>query len=202
MAQRYRRDLIGHFIRKKQRTQQPCTHACCRGYRVHPDNYPVILPDRTLHRASDEDLAKHYVKVSQGDSPKDGEARLQILYEMERRDEREVHREQVEQRRRERWAARKMEQEELLEWSWLQAEEATKGNMLNKLGREMDVNERSLFTGPESRARKYASEELLEYWQTHPRPTAAMLRGEDTRLYEQYSAPRKQRRVTRRMWAA
>lgn len=46
MARRYydRRDLIGHWIRKQQRQQQPCTHARCRGHRVHPDNYPVILP--------------------------------------------------------------------------------------------------------------------------------------------------------------
>lgn len=66
-----RRDLFQHFIRREQRTQRPCTHACCRGYRAHPEHYPVILPSRTLHRVSDEDLAHHFRKVSTGDSPQD-----------------------------------------------------------------------------------------------------------------------------------
>lgn len=29
-----------------------------------PDNYPVILPDRLLRRASDHDLAEHYGKTT------------------------------------------------------------------------------------------------------------------------------------------
>jgi hypothetical protein len=37
---------------------------------------------------------------------------------------------------------------------------ATKGDRLNRRGREACIDERALFTGPESRARKYASEEL------------------------------------------
>src|SRR6516165_9227829 len=99
MARRYydRRDLIGHWIRKQQRQQQPCTHACCRGYRVHPENFPVILPDRTLHRASDEDLAKHYRKVSAGTTSDDRRAELQILHEMERRDRADLARREREQ---------------------------------------------------------------------------------------------------------
>jgi hypothetical protein len=77
-ARHYRRDLIGHFIRNRQRQQEPCTHACCRGYRVHPDNYPVILPKRTLRRASDHDLADHFDKVSKGDSEADRRAEAQM----------------------------------------------------------------------------------------------------------------------------
>jgi hypothetical protein len=45
--------------------------------------------------------------------------------------------------------------------------------MLNKAGQRAEVNERSLFTGPESRMRKYASPELIEYFESHPRPTRA-----------------------------
>jgi hypothetical protein len=40
----------------------------------------------------------------------------------------------------------------------------------------------SAITAPESRARKYAGEELLKWWETHPRPTKAHFRGQDTRV--------------------
>jgi hypothetical protein len=54
--------------------------------------------------------------------------------------------------------------------------------MLNRRGREARIDERTLFTGPEKRARAYASEELLNYWETHPRPTEAYFQGADTRI--------------------
>jgi hypothetical protein len=44
-----------------------------------------------------------------------------------------------------------------------------------------------LFTGPESRARRYASEELLNHWQMHPRPTAAFFAGKDTTSGARYT---------------
>jgi hypothetical protein len=53
------------------------------------------------------------------------------------------------------------------------AEAATNGYMLNPLGKRAGIDERSLFTGPESRARKYASPELKEWWDQNGRPTAA-----------------------------
>ncbi len=80
-----RRDLIGHFIRRRQRTQQMCTHPCCRGKRVHPDNMPVILPNKLLRRASDDDLAAHFRKVAHSDETDDVAAKWQILAEFERR---------------------------------------------------------------------------------------------------------------------
>lgn len=55
--------------------------------------------------------------------------------------------------------------------SWLDAESVTNGYLLNKAGEIAKVNPRLLFAGPESRARKYASEELLRYWQAHGRLT-------------------------------
>lgn len=70
--------------------------------------------------------------------------------------------------------------------------------MLNRAGKAQDVDERSLFTGPESRARRYASEELLNHWASHPRPTSAYFAGKDTTLGPQYTAPRKRYRVTSR----
>jgi hypothetical protein len=54
---------------------------------------------------------------------------------------------------------------------WLAAEAATNGFMLNQAGRRSGIDERSLFGGPESRVRKYASPELIEWFQSHPRPT-------------------------------
>lgn len=53
------------------------------------------------------------------------------------------------------------------------AEAATRGRMLNRRGRRAGVDALSLFMGAETRAHAYASEELLEHWRTHPRPTFA-----------------------------
>jgi len=55
--------------------------------------------------------------------------------------------------------------------SWLAAEDATNGYLLNKAGRAAKIEPSSLFEGPESRARKYASRELLDFWQEHGRLT-------------------------------
>jgi hypothetical protein len=66
--------------------------------------------------------------------------------------------------------------------------------MLNKAGKAAEIDERSLFTGPESRARRYASEELLNHWESHPRPTSAYFAGKDTTLGAQYTAPRRKHR--------
>ncbi len=169
--------------------------------RVHPESYPVILPNRLLRRASDDDLAAHYQKVSRGDSAADERARAQILHEMDRRDQREARRRTAADRRQQRMFSRRMERQELIELYWLEAEVATKGNMLNRAGQEADIGDRSLFTGSEARARRYASEELLNHWLDHPRPTTAMLRGEDTRVYGRYTEDRRRDALGRRRTA-
>jgi hypothetical protein len=186
------RDLLGHWVSPKSRRQKMCPHACCRNYRVHPANMPVILPNRLLRRASEEDLREHYKRVSKGDSDKDIEAQYQILAEMDRRDQADIKRHQAVLRRKEQIFGRKLAREEAVEAAWQAAERDTKGNMLNKAGKAAGISERSLFTGPESRARRYASEELLNHWQNNPRPTSAMFRGEDTRVGARgSSAPRR-----------
>lgn len=53
------------------------------------------------------------------------------------------------------------------------AEAATNGYMLSPAGERAGVDPYSLFTGPESRARKYASPELKEWFDQNGRPTAA-----------------------------
>jgi hypothetical protein len=45
--------------------------------------------------------------------------------------------------------------------------------MLNREGQKADIDPWSLFTGPENRARKYASSELGEWWDQNGRPTSA-----------------------------
>lgn len=194
MARYNVRDLIGHWVSPASARGKMCPHACCRNKRVHPSNYPVILPDKLLRKASEDDLAKHFDKVSRGTTPKDERARVQILAEMERRDERETRRHDRALEHKRRVFAKRVERAEEIDRRWEEAEKATRGNMLNKAGRSAGIDERSLFTGPESRARRYASEELLNHWQSHPRPTAAYFQGKDTRLGAQYSAPKRRRR--------
>lgn len=48
--------------------------------------------------------------------------------------------------------------------NYLKAEKATRGNMLNRAGKAAGVDPLELFTGPVSRARRYASEELQRWW--------------------------------------
>lgn len=62
------------------------------------------------------------------------------------------------------WAEMKLEHEQWVEWQIAQANGTCKGALLNKAGRDAGISSASLFTGPESRAMKYASEELKEHW--------------------------------------
>lgn len=56
----------------------------------------------------------------------------------------------------------------------LQAEDDTAGNLLNRLGRAKGIDPATLWSGQASRARKYASDELKEWWSLHGgRMTAA-----------------------------
>lgn len=198
---RYRRDLIGHFVRNDQRTQRPCTHACCRGYRVHPSNYPVILPDRTLHRASDADLAQHFDKVSQGDTAADRRAEAQLLHEMERRDRVAARRRESRQaaelarsNRRSTAAAKRMEREAETERIFQEAEAATKGYLVSAEGRARGISDREILTGRERVFVRYASDEAKNYFAGQGRPTAAYFRGQDTRVHYSHPGTRTRRR--------
>jgi hypothetical protein len=190
MARYNIRDLLGHWVKPRSMREKMCPHACCRNKRVHPSNFPVILPNKLLRRATDNELMQHWRTV-QGDADKDERARAQILHEMERRDQADIRRQEKRDAYKARVLGKRLERAEAVDFAWLQAEQATKGNMLNRAGKAAWSDERSLFTGPESRARRYASEELLNHWQDHPRPTAAFFAGEDTRLGAQYTAPRR-----------
>lgn len=121
-----------------------------------------------LATASDEDLAEHYTR--HGDCDR---CRSQILREMEKRD---VRTDRVRTARQRRFA-RSLERQEAIETAWQAAERETRGNMLNAKGRARGIDERSLFTGSEDRAMRYASDELKAHWERNPRPTRAQLSG-------------------------
>lgn len=72
------------------------------------------------------------------------------------------------------WRECRAEYDETLYAQFDAAEEATNGAMLNARGREKGIDPFTLFMGNETRARAYASEELIEHWETHPRITFAM----------------------------
>ncbi|HBW19262.1 MAG TPA: hypothetical protein DEH11_09745 [Actinobacteria bacterium] len=103
MAPYNTRDLWKHWIRREQPVNRPCTHACCRGFRAHPEHYPVVLPARYLHSASDDDLAAHYSRCPEG-NPR---CRDQVLDELHRRDVRNERRQAAQDRRSQRWADRR-----------------------------------------------------------------------------------------------
>jgi hypothetical protein len=55
--------------------------------------------------------------------------------------------------------------------AYVAAEEACRGHLVNRVGRASGVDPLSLFTGPLVRATKYASDELLEWWEACGRVT-------------------------------
>ena len=183
------RDLLGHYVKPKSAEGKMCPHACCRNKRVHPANMPVVLPSKLLRRASDDDLADHYARV-QGDSRKDERARAQVLHEMDRRDTEA----KAKDNRAHAKYSRQLEYAEVQEQSYVAAEEATRGNMVNRKGQAAGINPRTLITGREETFRRYASDELTEYYATHHRPTVASFRGQDTRVHPKATKPKRRRR--------
>jgi hypothetical protein len=183
------RDLLGHFVRPKSAKGDMCPHACCRNRRVHPGNMPVVLPRRLLRHASDDDLAKHYDRV-QGDSRREERARAQVLHEMDRRD-----REAAASRNRAHARySRQLDEADTREASYVAAEAATRGNMVNRKGRSRDINPRTLIYARDDTFDRYASDELKEFYATRHRPTARGLRGADTRYVPRATEPRRRKR--------
>ena len=65
----------------------------------------------------------------------------------------------------ERYTAMRDEFELVRHSQWERAVAELRGELLNERGRREHVDDYSLFLGPEVRARAYASEELLEWWE-------------------------------------
>lgn len=90
---------------------------------------------------------------------------------------------QAEARRRERLeraqAARDAEQaawQEAAHAQYLAADAVCRGVLLSRQGKRAGVSEWSLWSGPETRAMRYASEELREFWLANPRVTVGKYR--------------------------
>jgi hypothetical protein len=200
-----RRDRIGHWVRKQQPARQHCQHACCRGYREHPEHYPVILPKSSLRRAREEDLAAHFAKVSAIDSPEARRSSAQILHEMERRDTEAERKRQRKEAVAGNRIARQLERESEVERVYLEAEAYTRGNWVNARGARLGVSDREILTGRAQVFDRYASEEAREFFRGQGRPTAAYFQGKDTRYSGAYTLrsrrPRRDR-LNGRVWAA
>lgn len=70
-----------------------------------------------------------------------------------------------------RWDAAIAEWFDYAHAQWIAAEHACRGHLLNKAGHAAGINPRDLWTGPATRAARYASEELLDFWAVSPRIT-------------------------------
>lgn len=166
------RDQMGHYVKRPDAAGRPCQHRCCAGKRVHPDKLPVKLARPWLRTLTPAELEEELGQYS-GFVDTHEEGFREIIAEIDRREDAEKTAAGRKMRARERRQARQSEYKDEVYRQWLQAEAETNGYMLNKAGRAADVDERSLFTGPESRVAKYASQELLDYFDKHPRPTRA-----------------------------
>jgi len=118
-----------------------------------------------LREATQEELMEHLGRYGTNDK-----SARQVVRELERRDLADKRRAGA----KDRQAARRIERQELIEHEIRRAEAATNGYMVNKAGQRRGVTDVSLFTGSEARALRYASPELLRYWESHPRPSAGL----------------------------
>ena len=178
------RDQIGHWVKPPSMREHPCPHSCCRNARVHPANLPVRLSRDYLRGLSERELER---ELGQYQNYSDTHERgfLQVIAELGRREERAERAEARKERARHRRRRQDQEHRDEVYRQWLQAEAATRGVMLNKAGQRAGIDERSLFTGPESCVVKYASPELFEWFEIHGRPTRAAFLGsaKERRLY-------------------
>jgi hypothetical protein len=67
------------------------------------------------------------------------------------------------------WRVIRAEYEDYLEAAYALAAEETRGALLNRRGMAAGIESRSLFMGNRARAYAYASPELIEHWDKHPR---------------------------------
>lgn len=65
-----------------------------------------------------------------------------------------------------------------LESEHAKAEEGSHGSMLNSLGRREGIDPYSLLTGPWSRVIRYAAPELVEWFESHGRPSPSQFERE------------------------
>lgn len=120
---------------------------------------------RNLRNLTDDELAELY---GNGDEA----TQAAVLREAARRDRKTAQT----ARDKARWAAVNADWLDWAQAQFLAAEAECRGYLLNKAGIAAGLDPWTLWTGPASRAARYASEELLEFWATHPRMTVSEYR--------------------------
>jgi hypothetical protein len=121
----------------------------------------------TYRTLTDEALANVYATGSEVEQKA-------VLAEMARRDRRDAQKatDKV------RWAQVKNEWLLIAEAQHNAAEAATNGYMLSAAGREAGISTFDLWTGSDAQAAKFASEELLEHWESNPRLTVSAFQAQ------------------------
>lgn len=76
------------------------------------------------------------------------------------------------------YAEMRREYEHALEARYAEAEAATNGYMVNRLGRAKGITGNDLHTGPADRAYRYASRELLDHWAERPRLSLSLFEAD------------------------
>jgi hypothetical protein len=171
-----KRDLFGHYVKPPAAAGHECPHRCCQGKREHPKDARVQFDPRVIRGLTNAELAEELDKYLEFDHTH-YKGYTQVTAELDRRDERARNASARKERARDRGRRRSEEHRDEVYRQFWQAENATNGYMLSKEGKKADVDPVSLFTGPESRVKKYASPELYEWFQTHGRPTRASFLG-------------------------
>lgn len=183
VARQIARDRLGHWVKPPSQQGHPCHHSCCQGKRVHPENMPVRLNRDYLKSLSQDELERELISYQRySDTHERGY--LQIIAEAVRREDSAERKERAKDRRQ----RKTQEYSDLTYREWMLAENRIQGGvLLNRKGIAAGVSDRSLFSGSEARANRYASDELKEYWQAHPRIT-----------WQQFNAANRQERQDER----
>ena len=168
---RQARDQLGHWVAPPSERGHPCMHKCCQGKRVHPQNLPVRLDRKYLRSLDDAEVEKE-LRQYQRYSDTHERGFLQVLAEAQRREDAPAKATARKERARDRRQRGNQEYSDLTYREWMLAENRIQGGvLLNRAGIRAGISDRSLFSGSQARADRYASDELKEYWLTHPRMT-------------------------------
>lgn len=177
LARQQSRDNLKHWVAPPSADGRPCPHKCCRNQHPHPKNLPVKLDRKYLRSLSNDDVIRE-LETYQRYSDSHETGFLQVLAEAGRREESADRATARKERARDKRQRRESEYRDEVYREWLQAENGIQGSvMLNRRGKAAGIDERSLFTGPQSRVNAYASDELKEWFEAHPRPTRARILG-------------------------
>lgn len=136
---------------------------------------------KALRSYDDEALAASLNKAFAADDKKAIRALSREAERRDRADQRAISRAEAKQRTAARRNADTLEHHTRAEAAYRVAEDETNGHMLSRAGQAKNIDPKALWSMPEARARKYASEELNEHWDKHGRLTVAASKAEARR---------------------